>query len=134
MASNSIRYAGLSKLSSEEQDALKRIMQKESLRITRMIPDRAIDLIVTVKVHNTGGERKRYLVFLRTDAPSRNFAVQTKEIDVKKSGEWDLAIAARKAIEKLAFEVKHKLHADMEPWKKREKKRSWKNRLGKWFS
>ncbi len=121
-----INYSGLKNLSTDEQVVLQRIVEEEANKIEKTITTLE-DLQVNIKTHNTKGERKRYLLFLKTKTGKERFAVKTKENDPKKSTSWDITSATRKAMLELQNEVKHKLRADGDEWKQSR----WKKLMNK---
>ena len=117
MPSNMIKYVGLDKLSIDEKQTLKRIIEKESVKITRLSDP--VDMTVNVKVHTSAGVRKRYLIQLKAVLTDKMVIAQASEKSVKNSGDWDITTASRKAIEKLTAEMSHKLRSEESRRKRR---------------
>ncbi len=122
-----IKYVGLGELSIDEQQTLKRIVEQESVKVTRATRD-PVDLMVKIKVHKNAGKRKRYTIHMKASTKNGVFNAKTGETPSKNSGDWDLTTAAHKAIEKLAAETDHKMKSSAAKWKKHRLKaflRQW---------
>ncbi|HZX12711.1 MAG TPA: hypothetical protein VFE88_04615 [Candidatus Nanoarchaeia archaeon] len=113
-----VMYAGLSKLDGEEQATVRRIVEGSVEEVRRLVKELG-KLKVTVKTHHAAGKRKLYILFLAAETDKGVFTVAGSEADIKKSKYFDVATASHKAVEALKWEMKRKLKADMQPWKKR---------------
>ena len=129
MPSNMIKYVGLGDLSVDEQQTLKRIIQQESVKVTRATKA-PVNLMVKVNVHKNAGKRKRYTIHVKASTRQGVFNAKTGEKPSKNSGDWDLTTAAHKAIEKLAAETEHRLQSSTAKWKKR----GVREFIRKWFT
>lgn len=121
---NEVKYSGIKDLATDEQTALKSIVEKEYKKLQRMIKNDSV-LNVHVKVLKKE-TRKRFLISMRLETPMKLFTTKNKETE--KGGDWDLNKAVHQEMDSLYFEVKHHLRADQESWK-RGGLRSFFNRL-----
>jgi len=109
-----VRYIGLKDLDQEEQVILTKIIEKEHPKITRLLKNEA-DLLVKIKVVKKQ-TRKRFMISLQLDAPTRPFIVKNKETE--KGGDWDIAKAVHKELNALRYEINHRLKTDSPEWKR----------------
>ena len=94
-----IQYIGLNDLEPVEQEMVKTLIDEYSYKIKRVLHN-LTSLAVHIKCHSKGGKRERIEITLRAIAP-------TKQFEVGKTEDWDLARAVHKACKDLIREIEH---------------------------
>ena len=97
---NIIQYIGLKDLDEQEQAIVKEIIGGNYEKIHRQIKN-ITNLVVDINVYEKREAAKKYSVHLKVEAPTRIFTAQ--------SVDWDLRRALHALIEKITFEIGHKL-------------------------
>lgn len=115
----SIRYIGLNNLKPDEKEILKTILEGESYRIERMLPD-IKEMVIDIKTLKPEDKKtRRHILNAKVISPLHTFMTKIGESDLKRSGSYDLTLACHIVMKTLAEEIRHKLKADMAPWKKK---------------
>jgi hypothetical protein len=104
---NKVIYNHLDFLTKEEQDKAKGIFETKFPKLQRIIKNE-VNLIVTIKVKEKQGLKKQYFFFVKTESPSREFAITPKESDLEELGSWNIATAANNSMKKLLEIIQHK--------------------------
>ena len=100
-----IQFVGLKDLEPMEQETVQRLTTEYYEKIKRDF-NNITDLVVHIKTHGKGGERKKFSIHIRAIAP-------TVMIETDKSHDFDLARAVHKAFEDVRTQIHHKLHTDI---------------------
>jgi ribosome-associated translation inhibitor RaiA len=109
-----VTYNKVRELEEGEKEALTSIVQKELVKIERLVKEEG-NLIVNIKVRKKES-RKRYELTLKLETPKKVYTVRNK--DTERGGDWDISKSAHEAMDALIAELKHFLKSDESSFKK----------------
>ncbi len=95
---HNIRFIELDKLEKVEQDMVKTLAQEYYGKIQRLLNNETT-LVVHIKLSTKGGNRQRYEITVRAEAPTRMFESHTDE--------WDLSVGLHKTFKAIEHEISH---------------------------
>lgn len=110
-----IQYIGLEQLNDEEKEILNRLSKEYYEKIRRTLKNETT-IIVHVKEHKKTGNRKKYSVHVRVNAPTKPFDSE--------NADWELAKVLHESFKDLERQIQHKLHTDDQENKPRMKART----------
>lgn len=101
-----IQYVGVSDLNEEERAAVNRVTTEGYEKVKRDLQN-LTNLLVHIKTYNKEGDRKKYSVHLRVDAPTKINLASSR------SDDWEIAAAMHKAFDDVRAQIRHRLHSDV---------------------
>jgi len=101
-----IKFAGLKKLTSSEEETLQEISNSYAEKIERKLKN-VSEITVHVKEYEKEGGKKKYSLRVRCSAPTKAI------IDGCDSDDYDLARALHKSFEDIIQQISHKFHTDV---------------------
>ena len=107
-----IQYIGLEQLNEEEKSTLNKLSTEYYEKIKRTLKNETT-IIVHIKEHKKVGNRKKYSLHIRVQAP-------TKPFDSEKA-DWELAKVIHESFKDLERQIQHRLHTDDQANKPRMK-------------
>lgn len=114
-----IRYIGLKDLKDDEKNTIRTIIENESYKINRLLPD-IQEMVVNIKTLKPEDRKtRRHILNIKVKTPLHLFMAKLGESSLKRSGSHNLTLECHKAMDNLENEIKHKLKADMDTWKKK---------------
>ncbi|MBW3011654.1 hypothetical protein KY311_00570 [Candidatus Woesearchaeota archaeon] len=99
-----IQFVGLNDLKEDEQEIVKKLSSEYHDKIQRAM-ETPTSLVVTIKLHNTEGKRKKFSIKVKTLAAKRT-------VETKHAADWDLERTLHKAFKNMERLVLHEFRAD----------------------
>ncbi len=100
-----IQFVGVSELEPMEQETVQLLSTENYAKIKRAMKN-LTSLVIHVKKHEKGGERKKYSIHLRVICP-------TATIESCNADDFELPRALHKAFNDIKEQIKHKFHSDV---------------------
>lgn len=108
-----IQLKGANKLDSIERAILDKLSEEYFNKISGFLRD-IKSIKINIKLHDTGGKRKRYQINIKVMALSETFDSKVED--------WDIAKVLHAGFKKIIHELKHKHHIKGKPKKLWHKK------------
>jgi len=99
-----IQFIGVSDLLAEEQAVIHQLTTEHYEKIKRKLHN-VTNMSVHVKCYQKEGDRKKYSLHVRVNAP-------TKEFNSSNADDWELPRVLHKAFEDIEHQIQHRMHTD----------------------